>query len=96
MHIADKRKALENILASLRPGGHIVLSIDQESDCLDFGEWAVRLSPWRPDQYADTLGQIGCRVAPLVPLIDAWIGPNGKKSDTYGSQAATLIKATRI
>jgi ubiquinone/menaquinone biosynthesis C-methylase UbiE len=95
MHVEDKRKALGNIVACIRPGGNIVLSIDQESDCLDFGEWAVRLSPWQPEQYAEALLQIGCRVAPLVPLIDRWIGPKGRKSDTYGAQVATLIKATK-
>jgi len=95
MHIEDKDIALRNIVASLRPGGYIVLSIDHGSASLDFGRWVVQLYPWLPEQYADALAQSGCRVAPLLPLIDTWTGPNGMKSDTYGMQVATLIKGTK-
>lgn len=93
MHIEDKITALRNIVASLRSGGHVVLSIDREIDDLDFGEWKVPLFRWPPERYAEVLEQLGCRVLPLVPLIDTWIGPEGKLV-TYGSQVATLIKGT--
>ena len=95
MHIEDKPKALWNIVASLRSGGHVVLSIDQPSDRLDFGKWAVPLFPWLPAQYVAALEELGCDVADPVPLVDSWIGPNGKRSETYGQCIATRIKGTR-
>ena len=95
MHVEDKPRALENIVASLRPAGRLVLSIDQPSDSIDFGEWTVALSPWLPEQYAAALGQVGCEVAEPVPLIDSWTTPDGKHSDTYGECVATLISGVK-
>jgi SAM-dependent methyltransferase len=95
MHVENKEKALRNIVASLRPGGAVVLSIDRESDLLNFQEWAVRLYPWPPEQYAAALEQIGCDVSEPVPLIDSLIRPDGKASDTYGERVATLIRGTK-
>lgn len=95
MHIQDKPGAIQNIVASLRPGGRVVLSIDQPSDCVDFGDWKVKLFPWLPEQYAAALETAGCDVAEPVPLIDSWIGPDGKRSDTYGECVSTLINGVR-
>lgn len=95
MHVQDKQKALQNIVASLRPGGHVVLSISRESDTLDFGDYLVALHPWQPEQYADALARLGCEVADLIPLTDTWIERSGKRSDTYGEAIATLVKATK-
>lgn len=95
MHIEDKPKALQNIVASLRSGGRIVLSIDQPSDNIDFGEWTVKLSPWLPEQYVTALEDLGCYVAEPTPLIDLWTGPNGKHSNTYGECVATIISGVK-
>ena len=95
MHVQDKQKALQNVVDSLRPGGHIVLSLDNAPDSLDFGDWMVMLHPWAPERYAEVLSSIGCEVAGLIPLIDTWIGPKGQKSETHGEQIATVVKATK-
>ena len=95
MHVEDKPRALSNIVASLRPGGRVVLSIDQPSDTLSYGDWAVPLSPWLPGQYVSALEQAGCEVAEPVPLLDSWIGPDGKRSETHGQCVATLVIGTK-
>ncbi|MBN2587819.1 MAG: class I SAM-dependent methyltransferase [Candidatus Fermentibacteraceae bacterium] len=95
MHVKDKQRALRNIVDSLRPGGHLVLSIDRASDSLDFGNWTVTLYPWAPESYARALSSMGCEVTDPIPLIDTWVSPKGKKSGTYGQEIATLVKATR-
>ena len=95
MHVQDKQKALQNFVDSLRPGGHLVLSIDNASDSLDFGNRTVTLYPWAPERYAQVLSSIGCELADPIPLIDNWVTPKGKKSETYGQDIATLIKATK-
>lgn len=95
MHVQDKRKALENVVNCLRPGGHIVLSIDNASDSFDFGEWMIPLHPWAPERYAEVLNSIGCVEVGLIPLIDTWSGPEGQKLDTHGEQIATVVKATK-
>ena len=95
MHIQDKVKALGNIVNSLRPGGYLVLSIDNASDSFDFGDWVIPLFPWAPERYTQVLGSIGCEIADPIPLIDKWIDSHGKKSETYGQEIATLIKATK-
>jgi SAM-dependent methyltransferase len=95
MHVQDKQRALQNVVDSLCPGGHLVLSIDNASDSLDFGNWTVKLYPWAPERYAQVLSSIGCEVADPIPLIDTWVTPKGKKSETFGQEIATLVKATK-
>ena len=95
MHVQDKRKALQNVVDCLRPGGHVVLSIDNASDSLDFGEWTVTLHPWTPERYAEVLSSVGCEVTGLIPLIDTWSGPKGQKLGTHGEQIATVVEATK-
>ena len=96
MHVQNKQLALQNVVHSLREGGHLVLSIDNPTDLIDFGTWKVDLHPWLPEQYAEALSDAGCEVDPLVPLIDTMTGPDGKKSDTYGEVTATLVKARKV
>lgn len=95
MHVQDKVKALENIVNSLRPGGHLVLSINNTSDSFDFGEWMIPLFPWAPKLYTEALGSMGCEVFEPIPLIDKWTDPHGRKSGTYGQEIASVLKATR-
>jgi SAM-dependent methyltransferase len=95
MHVQNKRLALQHMVDALRRGGYLVLSIDNASDALDFGDWKVALHPWPPEQYAELLNMIGCETDPLVPLIDTWSGPNVKRTETYGKAIATLIKARK-
>ncbi len=96
MHIKDKMGALWNIVNAVRPGGYLVLSIDHASEWLDFGEWCVPLYPWSPEQYAQALENSGCCIDSTAPIIDRWIGSEGTKSDTYGTEIATLIKAVKL
>lgn len=95
MHVENKRKALQNIVESLRPGGHVVLSIDNASDSVDFGKWTVNLHPWAPEQYAQVLKSLGCKNVELTPLVDTWSGPDGQELETFGEQIATVVEATR-
>ena len=95
MHIQDKMKALQNIVNALHPWGYMVLSIDKASQWLDFGEWCVHLYPWAAERYSHSLKDIGCEVTAVVPLIDMWVGANGKTFETYGKAIATLIKAVK-
>lgn len=95
MHVQEKVKALENIVNCLRPGGHLVLSIDKASDSFDFGDWMITLYPWAPESYAQVLGSMGCEVDDPIPLIDNWIDSQGKKSEKYGQEIAAVIKATK-
>lgn len=95
MHIQDKHKALQNMVSSLRPGGRIVLSIDQFAHSIDMGEWTVELSPWLPFLYVEALEGLGCHVVEPIPLLDSLIDSDGKPSDTYGESVATLITAVK-
>jgi len=95
MHVQDKHKALGNVVDSLRPGGYVVLSIDHASDSVDFGYWKVDLHPWPPEGYTEALRDLGCETDELVPMIDTWSGPKGKRSETYGQAIATLVKARK-
>ncbi len=95
MHVQDKQKALRNVVDSLRSGGHVVLSINHTFDLLDFGDWTVPLHPWSPERYVEVLSGIGCKIDETTPLIDKWVQPNGRKSDTFGETIATLVKATK-
>lgn len=95
MHVQNKRLALQHIVDALRSGGCLILSIDNASDSLDFGDWQVALHPWPPEKYAEVLNNLGCTVDQPIPLIDTWSAPNGTKSETYGQAIATLIKAQK-
>jgi len=95
MHIEDKAKALGNVVASLRPGGRVVLSIDHAGQWLDYGNRKVRLYPASPEQYASWLEELDCHVEPLIPLTDKWVDAQGGKPETYGRAIATLIAANK-
>ncbi len=95
MHIADKERALQNIVTSLRPGGLIVISVDHSGPWLDFGDRRVRLYPATVDTYVGWLTDLGCQTDRPVPLIDTWIGPEGARAETYGKPVASLIRAVK-
>ncbi|MGC9347194.1 MAG: class I SAM-dependent methyltransferase [Anaerolineae bacterium] len=95
MHVADKARALANIVTALRPGGSVVLSIDQASPWLEFGNRRVKLYPIAPDAYTRWLTRLGCRVEPPEPLIDMWVDAEGRRSETFGRPIATLVRATK-
>jgi SAM-dependent methyltransferase len=95
MHIADKERALRNMVTSLRPGGVIVISVDHSDPWLDFGDRMVRLYPATVDAYVGWLTSLGCETDLPVPLIDTWEGPKGARAETYGKPIATLIRGVR-
>ena len=96
MHVDDKHSALQNMVASLKPGGHVALSISEETEWLDCGRWMVRLYPAPPEVYAACLADLGCKVDEPTPLIDLWVGPNGTRDPTYGTLIAALVKGTKV
>lgn len=69
-HIPDQQHALASIVASLRPGGRLVLSLEQVDEWLDYGSRQIRQYPVDPAQVAEWLTALGCRVAPLVEVTD--------------------------
>ena len=95
MHIEDKKRALQNMVTSLRPGGVIVISVDHGDPWLDFGDRRVRLYPAAVDAYVGWLTDLGCQTDRPLPLIDTWVGPEGTRSETYGKPIATLIRGVR-
>ncbi len=95
MHIADKEAALANTVVALAPGGVLVLSVAHVEPWLDYGNRRVRLYPAAPSWYAKRLTELGCDVAPPLPLVDTWIDPEGRRSPTYGQPIATLVKAVK-
>lgn len=103
MHIENKQKALSNIIQSLRPGGHLVLSINLvrytiphgEVDWLDYGTRKVKLFASPPESYARWLTDLGCQVSPPIKLIDCFVYPNGARSQTCGKPVASLLRAVK-
>jgi len=55
----------------------------------------IPLYPWEPERYIQVLNPMACEVTDPISLIDRWIDTQGNKSETYGQEIATLIKATR-
>jgi len=95
MHVEHKRTALSNIVASLRFGGHLALSVSYDGDWLDYGSRRVKLFPAAAEEYATWLKRLGCEVAPPVNLVDSFVYADGKKSCRYGEVFSSVIKATK-
>lgn len=95
MHIEYKEYALANMIASLKPGGDIVLSISEETEWLDYGSRKVKLYPEKPDYYLEILEKMGCKLDEPIDLIDTFILPNGQKQAEYGQRIATIVKGTK-
>lgn len=68
LHIADKETVLRNMVASLKSGGRLVLSISDDGEWLDYDRHRVQLYPDREDDYRRWLCDLGCIVAPPVTL----------------------------
>lgn len=86
-HIGDKPGALRNMLASLQPGGRLVLSLERTEEWLDFGTHLVRQYPVPPEQYVQWLREAGCEVGPPVPVPD-------RESPT-GELLTTIVSARK-
>lgn len=69
-HIADQRRALENLVASLKPGCRLVLSLEKSNPVLDYGPRKIVQHPADPAQVAAWLRELGCMVAPAVEVYD--------------------------
>ncbi|MHB9133385.1 MAG: class I SAM-dependent methyltransferase [Armatimonadota bacterium] len=74
-HIADQPRALANIIASLRMGGTLVISLEHVDECLDYGPRKIRQFPVTPEQVVEWLGKLGCLVEPPVMVYDAFVKP---------------------
>jgi len=71
-HIQDKRRALANIVQSLKPGGRLVLSLETVDEWLDYGSRKIHQFPIPIAQYVDWLTDLGCTVAPVVTTNDSF------------------------
>ncbi len=70
-HIRDQQRALRNVVASLKPGGRLVLSLERVDEWLDYGSRVIRQFPVEPDQCASWLRDLGCQVEEPVRVWDA-------------------------
>lgn len=89
-HIANQRRALENIIASLKPGGRVVLSLETGDEWLDYGPRRIRQYPVRPDEVVHYLAALGCRVDPPVTVYDAF-APKDQPAPMF----AAVVKAVK-
>lgn len=89
-HIADQRRALANIVASLKPGGRLVLSLETSGKWLDYGPRRIRQYPVQPDAVVNWLAALHCRVEPPVVVYDAFT-PKGEA----GRVLTTVVSAIR-
>jgi len=81
LHIDDKELALKNIFASLKIGGHFVLSISKDDEWLDYGSRKVRLFPQNKEYYSKLLNDIGFKI---------------EFSEDTESGFATIVKAKKL
>jgi len=96
MHIKSKTKAIANIISSLKVEGIVVLSISKQDKWLDYGNRKVRLYPASIEDYAGWFEEVNCKINLTKEIVDTFIFPDGKKSDTYGKEIAFIIKVTKI
>lgn len=88
-HIADQRRALANIVASLKPGGSVVLSLETGDEWLDYGPRRIRQYPVQPDLVVQWLYELHCCVDPPLAVYDAFA--KGEPAPII----TTVVKATR-
>ena len=69
-HLEDKPRALANIVAALKPGGRLVISLERVDDWLDYGPRKIRQYPVSPEELIAMLRDCGCRVAAPVAVYD--------------------------
>ncbi len=69
-HIEDKPRALANIIASLNPGGRLVISLERVDDWLDYGSRKIRQFPVAPEELIAMFQDYGCRVAEPEAVYD--------------------------
>jgi len=89
-HIADQQRTLANIVASLKPGGRVVLSLETGDEWLDYGPRRIRQYPVQPDAVVNWLAALGCRVDPPVIVYDTF-AQQGEAARVL----TTVVKATR-
>ncbi len=87
MHVRNKRRAIANIDALLKPNAQIVLSIAEFDHYLDCGNRRVNLYPAPPESYVQWLNELGYLVMPPVNLPEV-----GSSSET---KVATHIHARK-
>lgn len=51
---------MANIVASLKPGGRLALSLETVDEWLDYGPRRIRQYPVAPEQVAEWLEALGC------------------------------------
>ncbi|MCX6345429.1 MAG: class I SAM-dependent methyltransferase [Armatimonadetes bacterium] len=95
MHVKHKKVALSNMVASLKPGGRLVISISYDGDLLDYGSRKVKLFSTTAQECAQWLKEFGCEVSPIIDLVDSFVGSNGEKSYRYGENFSSLVIATK-
>lgn len=81
LHIDDKKLALKNIFASLKIGGHFILSISKDDEWFDYGSRKIRLFPKNKEYYLKLLNDIGFKI---------------EFSQDTESGFATIVKAKKL
>jgi SAM-dependent methyltransferase len=95
-HLPDKRRAIQNIVNSIKRQGRIVLSVvNDDRHRLEFGTYFVRLYPETVAEYEKYFMESGAQIEQKIPVIDTWEF-RGKRSDTYGQVIAMVVVARRL
>ena len=95
MHVKNKKRAISNMVASLKTSGYAVVSISKQEELMDYGKRRIRLFPEPAEDYVGWFRDLGCEVEPTIELVDSFALPSGEKNQTYGQVIATIVKATK-
>jgi SAM-dependent methyltransferase len=95
MLIEDKRKALKNIVLSLKVGGEIIISIPEVDEWFEFDNRKHKNYLSSIDEYIKIIKSLNCEIKAVDQLIDYFLIPGKQISDTYGKKVGTLIKAKK-
>jgi len=69
-HIPDPPRALARMVAALKSGGRLVLSLEVVDEWLDYGSRIIRQYPIAVEVVGEVLSALGCRVEAPVPVCD--------------------------
>jgi len=95
MHVKNKKKAISNIVTSLKPSGYAVVSVSKQERSMTCGKRRIKLFPEPAEDYVRCFRDLGCKVELMIELVDSFTFPSGEKDLTYGQVIATIVKAQK-